>query len=277
MDFISTYRTAFIAALEAGAAILEVYNSNEFNVTRKSDDTPVTLADMKSHQIIHSLLESTNIPVLSEEDSPEHQKKIKTEGKYWLIDPLDGTREFISRNGEFTVNIALVENKQPVFGIIYIPCNNLLFAGAKNQGAYMWEEIAPGNAPSVSFFMSNKIKLPLSKSNDVLTVVASKSHLSPETIDFIKSIDQKFKPVQILQSGSSIKFCKIATGEADLYPRMDSIMEWDTAAGQAIIEAAGGCVLTWPDGDTLRCIHTDFRNPNFLAVAPGRECKQFFP
>ncbi|TCO07935.1 3'(2'),5'-bisphosphate nucleotidase CysQ [Natronoflexus pectinivorans] len=276
MDFISTYRTAFIAALEAGSAILEVYNSDEFNVTRKSDNTPVTLADMKSHQIIHSRLKSTNIPVLSEEDSPEHQKKIKTEEKYWLIDPLDGTYEFISRNGEFTVNIAFVENEQPVFGVIYIPCSNLLFAGAINQQACMWENISPGNAPSVAALLSKKISLPLSKSNDVLTVVASKSHLSPETIDFIKSIDQKLKPVQIHQTGSSIKFCKVATGEADLYPRMDSIMEWDTAAGQAIIEAAGGCVLTWPDGDSLRCNHTDFRSPNFLAVAPGRECKQFF-
>ena len=214
-------------AEKAGAEILRIYHDERlFNVVDfKADDSPLTLADQQSNQIIISELISLypDIPILSEEgkDIPYEERRLWE--RFWLIDPLDGTKEFIKRNGEFTVNIALIVNGFPVFGIIYAPVLNLIYFGMKGEGSYKIEN-------------GNKIKLECSdKKRKGLIAVRSRSHASPEE----DAIYKKYNVTEFISVGSSLKFCMVAEGKADLYCRHGPTMEWDTAAGQAIAENAG--------------------------------------
>jgi 3'(2'), 5'-bisphosphate nucleotidase len=221
-------------ALDAGKLIMEIYEG-DFDFTKKGDDSPVTLADEKAEALILAALTKADpdLKVIAEEamaagQMPEHG------ARFALVDPLDGTKEFINKNGEFTVNIAIIEHGRPVMGVVYAPALSRLFVAETHNSAWQ-ASAAPGAAVP-----AERQPLRIRKAPDEgLTAVASKSHRTPETDAFL----EKFPIAGLKGAGSSLKFCLIAAGEADLYPRMGRTMEWDTAAGQAVVEAAGGCVL----------------------------------
>ncbi len=262
-----TDHTALLPALgllarRAGAAILEVYQT-DFTVRNKDDASPVTEADLRAEAIILAgLAELTpDIPVVSEEAAAAGARFDVSQGRFWLVDPLDGTKEFVARNGEFTVSIGLIENGVPVMGALFAPVPNRLFLAAPGR-ATVEDQGAPPRPIAVR---------PPPEAG--LVVLSSRSHRDSERFDtFIAPL-----PVAALRrSGSSLKFALVAAGEADLYPRFGRTMEWDTAAGHAILRAAGGC-MTLPDGSPLRYGKEGFLNPSVVAWGaprPGRILKE---
>ena len=259
---------AIRAALLAGKDILEVYNDpkSDFGIERKADNSPLTIADKRAHVRIVKLLEETSIPILSEEGahtSYEGRKEWKT---LWIVDPLDGTKEFIKKNGEFTVNIALVENESPVLGVVYIPVTRTLYFGEYSMGAYKIEDIDYRSAGlSVDDLTERADELPLEQSdNKGFVVVASRSHLSPETETYIQKLESEFGHINLISCGSSIKICKVAEGAADVYPRFAPTMEWDTAAGHAIVRAAGKNIFKTDEKTHLHYNKEDLLNPWFI-------------
>jgi 3'(2'),5'-bisphosphate nucleotidase len=250
------------AALEAGEAILQVYADEDFGARAKLDGSPVTEADARAEAIILDRLKAAfpDIPVVAEEAAAAGDIPATAE-RFFLVDPLDGTREFLNRNGDFTVNIALVEDGRPTVGVVYAPAHGELYAGAEGEGA-RFARVAggkPGEWRAVS----------VRETPEALDVVASRSHLSEETKAFI----DRFPVAEMVSAGSSLKFCKVACGAADLYPRLGRTMEWDTAAGDAVLRAAGGSVRTL-DGRPLtygkrgQADDADFANPWFVASGP---------
>jgi 3'(2'), 5'-bisphosphate nucleotidase len=217
-------------AREAGRAILEVYGTN-FKVSHKKDESPLTLADTRSHKIIADSLRARypDIPVLSEEGKEVPFKIRRNWDRFWLVDPLDGTKEFVKRNGEFTVNIAMVEDKTPVVGIIHIPVTGRLFMADVREGL-CWEVSNSGR---------KRLKVAQILAESPLRVVRSRSHPAPGLNELLSL----FPSYRIINRGSAVKFCAVAAGEADFYPRFGPTWEWDTAAGQAIVTAAGGVML----------------------------------
>ena len=212
------------AAKKAGDKILQIYG-NEFSVSYKEDKSPLTIADQKANDIIESYLLKTNIPILSEEGKLTEYKDRKNWKLLWIVDPLDGTKEFVKRNGEFTVNIALVKNGKPILGVIFVPVKGWLYYGSSN-----------GSFREIN---EKKVKLPLDKKSTNFKVVGSRSHQSPETKEYFEDIKKRKKNVEIVSMGSSLKICLVAEGSADVYPRFAPTMEWDTAAGHAIANHAG--------------------------------------
>jgi len=271
---------SILASIAAGDEILEVYQS-DFSVTNKSDNTPLTLADQKSHTTIMSFLEASAIPVLSEEgrDIP-FEKRSKWE-RLWIVDPLDGTKEFIKKNDEFTVNIALVEKGKPVLGVIFIPVKNIVYFALKGEGCWRLSDpdmIAnlkkKGNENNddglFDMILNRSDKLPPEKAADpFFTVVGSRSHPSPELETFVRQKEKEYESVQMVSAGSSLKFCLVAEKKADIYPRLGPTMEWDTAAGQAIAENAGAGVFRVDDGMPLTYNKPDLLNPFFKVYYPG--------
>lgn len=237
-------------AKRAGEAILAIYRT-DFDVERKADFSPVTQADLDAEAIILEVLRrlTPDIPVIAEEEASAGRLP-EVGDVFWLVDPLDGTREFMNRNGEFTVNIALIENRHPVLGVVHAPERRLSFIGSIAGGATRQE----GDGPAKKI----TVRTPPTKG---LTVVASRRHGSNAEIE--KFLNGR-KVTQQITCGSSLKFCVVASGEADLYPRFGPTMEWDTAAGHAVLAAAGGC-LTTPDGEDFLYRKADFRNGNFIA------------
>ena len=229
--------TAITAALQAGKAILEIYHSGEFDIELKGDNSPLTRADTASHNVIMSNLETTNIPVLSEEGRDIPYKERKSWKQLWIVDPIDGTKEFIKRNGEFTVNIALIENQKPIIGVIFVPVTGELYFSSKELGAYK-VKVDLDNF-DVETLISNGEKLPLQREDNTFTIVASRSHMSSETEEYVQEMRDLHGEVQLISKGSSLKLCMVAEGTANCYPRFAPTMEWDTAAGQAICEHAG--------------------------------------
>lgn len=240
----------------AGAAIMRVYGARDFAVQRKEDNSPLTLADLESQRhIIAGLTELTpDIPILSEESAQAPWAERMNWRELWVVDPLDGTREFVKRNGEFTVNIALVVEHEPVLGMIAAPALGLLYWGAAGIGAFSHHEGA------------QSVPIKVSPPQNPLRVVGSRSHLSAATADYLARLGSH----AMTGIGSSLKFCMLAEGKADLYPRFGPTSEWDTAAGQALLEAAGGHV-TRLDGHRLRYNCRDsVINGDFLAFSdPG--------
>ena len=212
------------AAKKAGEKILQIY-AEDFSVIYKEDKSPLTIADQQANDIIESYLLKTNIPILSEEGNLTEYKERKNWKLLWIVDPLDGTKEFVKRNGEFTVNIALVKNGNPILGVIYAPVKRWLYYGSSN-GSYRE-------------FDEKKVKLPLNNKSNSFKVVGSRSHQTPETKEYFDDIRKRKKNVEIVSMGSSIKICLVAEGSADVYPRFAPTMEWDTAAGHAIAKYAG--------------------------------------
>jgi len=260
------YLQAINAAIDAGLEILKVYKSDDFQIEKKGDDSPLTLADRIAHQKIMEYLVKTKIPVLSEEGKQIPYEKRKSWNKLWIVDPLDGTKEFIKRNGEFTVNIALIENSKPVFGVIYIPVTKELYFGIKEVGAFKVAKINSVTNKDLNVLMQHGDQLPLQIDRSY-TVVASRSHLSNETKDYIDELKQQHADLEFISKGSSLKFCAVADGSADVYPRFAPTMEWDTAAGQAIVESMGGKV-TKVDGFPLLYNRKDLLNPWFIVSKP---------
>jgi 3'(2'), 5'-bisphosphate nucleotidase len=254
---------AIDAAVEAGKAIMKVYASSDFEVTRKSDWSPLTLADKNAHDSIINSLASTELPILSEEGAQIKYEDRKDWEYYWLVDPLDGTKEFIKRNGEFTVNIALIKHNKPVIGVIYVPAEKRLYFGSEKTGAFRIRNyelgIIKNDVGSKKYevgkeldrLIKEAIKLPIDKkTSDVfktsevpLTVIASRSHMNAETSEFIENLKKEHKKINIISKGSSLKLCLIAEGNADIYPRYSPCMEWDTAAGHAIVNGSGGKII----------------------------------
>ena len=245
---------AIEGAVAAGHEILKVYES-DFAVEHKDDKSPLTLADKLGHLKILSYLDNTPFPVLSEEGKHLSYDERKYWKRFWLVDPLDGTKEFIKRNGEFTVNIALVENGIPVIGVIYVPVMDILYIGSED-GAFKYYAYAAGG--------SRKEALPLPKENRSYSVVGSRSHMSKETEAFFEEKKKEHGEVEVLAVGSSLKFCLVAEGKADVYPRYAPTMEWDTGAGHAIILAAGFNVTKFNSTEPLVYNKEDLLNPWFL-------------
>ena len=216
------------AALKAGEQILKIY-SKDFSVTYKADKSPLTIADQQANEIIEGYLSKTNIPVLSEEGNITDFNLRKNWGLLWIVDPLDGTKEFIKKNGEFTVNIALVKNGEPILGVIFVPVKGWLYYGSPN-GSYRVKD-------------GKKVLLPLVKKSSVFKVIGSRSHQSTETKLYFQKLKKENGAIEILSIGSSLKFCLVAEGSADTYPRFSPTMEWDTAAGHAIANYAGKKVI----------------------------------
>jgi len=235
--------TAITAALEAGKAILEIYHSGEFNVKIKGDKSPLTKADTASHDVIMSYLEPTYIPVLSEEGRNIPYKERKDWKQLWIVDPIDGTKEFIKRNGEFTVNIALIENQKPIIGVIFVPVTGELYFSTKEMGAFKVK--VNQEDYDVDALLSKNNKLPLQREDKTFTIVASRSHMSIETEAYVQQMRDIHGEIKLISKGSSLKLCMVAEGAANCYPRFAPTMEWDTAAGQAICEHAGFVVIDW--------------------------------
>ena len=236
MKLSQNLKLAINASLLAGKKILEIYNSDDFNLHYKEDNSPLTLADTESNKIIENILEVSNIPILSEEGNILDYPKRKDLKNLWIVDPLDGTKEFVKKNDEFTVNIALVENQKPILGVIYAPALNLLYFSEEKFGSY---KLDLNDSIFYEIDYNKAHRLPISKNETKYSVVTSRSHLDKETLNYIENI-KKFKSyVDTISVGSSLKFCLLAEGKVDCYPRFSPTMEWDTAAGQIICKEAG--------------------------------------
>ncbi len=240
-------------AKDAGVAIMRVYEG-QIEVEMKDDKSPLTAADKASHQVIVAELAKLypEIPILSEEGKGIAYADRKNWQRFWLVDPLDGTKEFIKRNGEFTVNIALIETGVPVLGVVYVPAQDKLYSGIKGQGAWTQQ----GQAEQIAI----SVRRPEPQKG--MTVVMSRSHPSPELDAYLRTI----KVADAISVGSSLKLCVVAEGKADLYPRLGPTMEWDTAAGHAVVEAAGGQVKT-PEGGPLLYNKENLLNSFFIVSA----------
>lgn len=235
------------AALLGGEEILKVYNdeSSDFGVEIKADNSPLTIADKMSNDIICKELKTSCLPILSEEIKSNPYNERKDWDSLWIVDPLDGTKEFIKRNGEFTVNIALVKNGTPILGVIYIPVKKILYFGAKNEGAYKIDNFSIKDFNGIGNLIKASDKMPCYNEERKFRVVASRSHLSPETEEFINKKKELYPDLEMVSVGSSIKICLVCEGSADVYPRFAPTMEWDTAAGDAIARSMGlSCTLT---------------------------------
>jgi len=245
-------------AVRAGKAILEIY-AQDFEVITKDDSSPLTQADLASHRIIRDELArlTPEIPLLSEESADIPFDVRASWDEYWLIDPLDGTREFVNRNGEFTVNIALIRGSEPVLGVVYVPVTGVTYSGVTGAGA--WRSDATGVTEPI------RVRIPCA---DPMIVVGSRSHANPALAGHL----EKMGAFELVSMGSSLKFCLVAEGEADFYPRLGPTSEWDTAAAHAVVLAAGGKIVTL-DGEALRYnLKESFLNPEFFVIADsGRD------
>lgn len=262
MDLNRLLEVAIKASLSAGEKIMHIYETGDFGVDYKSDDSPLTKADIASHNEIVRFLEETTIPILSEEGKELAYEERKKWDTLWIVDPIDGTKEFIKKNGEFTVNIALVKDQSPVLGVIYVPALEELYFSTVEIGAYKCTDIS--GYDTVGEWQSASAKLPVKKNEEVYTVVASRSHLSPETRDFIDALKEEHGHVETISKGSSLKLCMVAEGEADCYPRFAPTMEWDTAAGQAICEHAGFKVIDYTTKEEMKYNRENLLNNWFL-------------
>jgi 3'(2'), 5'-bisphosphate nucleotidase len=275
------------AAVEAGSAILQVYRSSDFKVELKADKSPLTLADRNAHEIIMQHLSKFDIPVLSEEGKNMPYEKRKTWDTFWLVDPLDGTKEFIKKNGEFTVNIAKISNNKPVAGVVFVPDKNILYFASSQIGAYRadlsqigdWLNGKTGDPDRfanlsdstaveiVNELTGNSTKLPVIPSTSrPYTIVGSRSHATPELEAVVEEKRRQYGEVEFISAGSSLKLCLVAEGRADIYPRTGPTMEWDTAAGQAIVENAGGKVYQYDTTEPLKYNKENLLNPWFIAT-----------
>ncbi len=257
--------TAIHASLEAGIAIMKVYDSGILKTSMKEDQSPLTVADLRSHALITSLLGKTGFPILSEEGRNIPYEERKKWDSYWMIDPLDGTKEFIKRNGEFTVNISLLQDNEPVLGVIYLPVLQCLYFAVKGEGAYRIDQIDKRRIKQTpEALVKHAVILPEKGRGKSTRVIASRSHLSKETKAYIDQLEQDHAKIELLSAGSSLKLCRIAEGKADIYPRLGPTMEWDIAAGHVIITESGGTVRK-PDGTSLSYNKPDLLNPWFIA------------
>lgn len=263
MDFETLMPVMRRLALEAGEKIMEIYESDDFEVRSKSDESPVTVADEAADALISAGLRAAfpDVALVTEEQAGTHDLAVST---FLIVDPLDGTKEFVQRRGDFTVNIAYVEDGVPLRGVVYAPAKKRLFWTTPDGVSV--EETGALDAGTVGETSPISVSGP---DNSALMIVASKSHRDQATDDYIGQYAVK----DMKSAGSSLKFCLVATGEADFYPRLGRTMEWDTAAGDAVLRGAGGQVLNFEDHGVFRYGKEGFANPFFLALAPGVDLK----
>jgi len=259
---------AIDAALEAGEQIRKVYDDPDadFQIERKADNSPLTIADKRAHAAIVDVLSATPFPILSEEGKHISYAERALWKELWVVDPLDGTKEFIKRNGEFTVNIAWICQGVPVVGVIYVPVKKELYVGIAELGAFKLSDVIRREFSSLEELVEQAVRLPQTEKRDAWVVVASRSHSTPETEAFIERLKQHHSEVELISSGSSLKICLVAEGKADVYPRFAPTMEWDTAAGHAIVRAAGGEIWQTDLKGPLRYNKEDLLNPWFIVL-----------
>ena len=261
-NYASLAREVTTIARRAGHAILDVYNTEDFGVEAKQDDSPLTKADRAANTVIENGLKNLTFqaPIISEEESHNHDYATRSQfTRFWLVDPLDGTKEFIKRNGEFTVNIALIESGKPVLGVVYVPVTDDMYFSVPGEGAYHVDsEGAEATSIEAADFTLQDVNL---------KIVASRSHMNDAT----KAFTERFDRPEIVARGSSLKIMELARGTAHLYPRLGPTMEWDTGAAHAILLAAGGKLVDDGTGQELRYNKENLLNPHFIAYGNVRE------
>lgn len=265
----------FNAAVKAGAAIMKIYkNQDDYDISLKSDMTPITVADRVAHNTIKEHLGTTRIPVLSEEGREMLYDERRNWELFLLVDPLDGTKEFIKGNNEFTVNIALLYNNECVASVLYVPYHCKMYVAVKEYGAFLIRDIIPQESPTYESEQISKLmeRLPLeSARHEGFRVALSRSHQTPETHQRVEQMRQLHPDLEIIEQGSSYKFCLLAEGYVDYYIRTTNTYEWDTAAGELILAEAGGSTLSYPEGESLAYNKADLKNPWF--EARSHNCK----
>lgn len=263
----------FNAAVRAGAAIMQVYKKKEdYGISIKSDNTPITDADRRAHETIKNYLGQTRIPILSEEGREMHYEERCNWELFWLVDPLDGTVEFIKGNNEFTVNIALMENNRTVASVVYIPYLEKIYLAWNGGGSFRKENVVADPQAGYSYeqIFADLQRLPIASSRrEHLVVAVSRSHKSPETQAYVDQLRERQPDLEVVEQGSSYKFCLLAEGAVDFYVRTTPTYEWDTAAGELILSEAGGETLSLPKYAPLEYNKTDLGNPWFVCRASG--------
>lgn len=256
---------AINASIKAGNAILEIYKK-DFAVEYKADESPLTEADKAADLVIKNVL-NNSFPILSEEGKFIPFEERRFWDTFWVVDPLDGTKEFIKKNGEFTVNIALIKNGLPVLGVVYLPVASRLYFGAKEIGSFVCKIEKTNEDVDLEHLLKNSEKLGEQEFPSVYTIVASRSHLSKETEGFINGCKEKHGEVDLISKGSSIKLCLVAERKAHIYPRIAPTMEWDTAAAHAVAKYAGCDVLNYDSRTELVYNKENLLNPSFVVIA----------
>ena len=257
---------AIRAAIMAGKAVMQVYGSDRLVVKRKKDFSPLTVADQSAHEEIIKFIEPANIPVISEE-GPQYDWEVRKNWEYfWLVDPLDGTKEFLRRNGEFTVNIALIEHNLPIMGIVHTPAVDQLYWSSREYGSYLMSTNVFREKSDIDIPQLIRLseRLPSPGGREHFTVVASRSHINFITYNYIKHLKKRYGKIDVISKGSSLKICLVAEGKADIYPRFGPTMEWDTAAGQAVAVFSGCKIVTYDTGDVVTYNKKDLHNPWFI-------------
>ncbi len=260
MNLTHLLQTAYRASVEAGHAIMDIYRSDDFDVQLKTDDSPLTKADLAAHNIITKHLKQTDIPILSEEDADIDYTIRSKWTSFWLVDPLDGTKEFIKKNGEFTVNIALIVNGSPVLGVVYLPVFNSVYYGLQDVGSFYKADVSPTDQLTV-----DAVKLPKSLPQ-TYTVVGSRSHMNETTQAYFSNLEKEHGSINIISKGSSLKLCMVAEGSAHEYPRFGPTMEWDTGAGHAVALFSGAKVTTDDKSTPLSYNKENLLNPYFIVA-----------
>lgn len=264
IDLPQHYKIAIEAALDASVAIMDIYSTN-FDFESKEDGSPVTLADLTSSKIINAHLKKTGIPITGEEKEKVDYSERKTWEKVWCVDPLDGTKEFLKRNGEFVINIALIESNRPTFGLIASPTRQQMIIGNKQMGAFQMsykDALQPSKWKTLESL--TRVEAPVQ-------IISSRSHYTGAILKLVESIEKKYAQVESQSMGSALKFFKLVNQQADVYPRFAPTMEWDIAAGQAIYESIGGKVINVKTGEDLVYNKEDLLNPFFVAFNPSVE------
>ena len=266
MNIKQLFEIAFEGICMASEKVLEIYETNQLSISYKADESPVTQADIASSDIICKILEQSGLPIICEEITEMTYLKRKSLQYFWLVDPLDGTKEFISRNGEFTINIALIENNRPILGLIAIPTQNILYFGGMDLNAYRINLSNRNNFDFETAILSADI-LKVSINPEKIRIVVSRSHLDEKTKTFILKLQNTYPNIETISAGSALKFCRIAEGKAEIYLRFSPTMEWDTAAGQAIVEASGAVMVSLPDYNCFQYNKPILRNGGFLVTS----------
>ncbi|MCK9290654.1 MAG: 3'(2'),5'-bisphosphate nucleotidase CysQ [Bacteroidales bacterium] len=273
MDHSPHLFSVIVAAVKAGDTVMEVY-STDFSIDHKSDHSPVTLADKQANEVIISVLKTTEIPFISEESAiPPFEERWHWE-RFWLIDPLDGTKEFVKRNGEFSINIGLIDHGVPTLGVIYAPVPDLLYF-TDGQHAVKLEHARAKVLASkdISTLYQAAITLPVPVVRKEFIVVTSRSHKALQDTNFLTDLQSKFGELRMQLLGSSLKLCWLTDGQADMYPRFGTTYEWDTAAGHALVRAVGGELIQTSSGKPIEYNKPDLKNTSFIAYSPSY--KQF--
>ncbi|HSV76224.1 MAG TPA: 3'(2'),5'-bisphosphate nucleotidase CysQ [Bacteroidales bacterium] len=265
--------TAYHAGIRASEAIMKIY-ANPFGASAKADGSPITEADRLSNRIIADMLSGTGIPIISEESEIPHFDVRSAWEYFWLIDPLDGTREFVNRNGEFTVNIALLHNNRPLFGMILAPVLNKAWWGIAGEGAYRIEGLKKDSA--TLDLMSFSQKLPQLPAGEGISVGVSRSHMEAQTVQLLEQLRSGKRNLRMVEKGSSLKFCDLVEGTTDIYARYSTTSEWDTAAGHALLYAHGGEVFHITRHEPLIYNKKALSNPGFVAFARKEDSARLF-